>query len=106
MLLRKELYIPILYFFLGQSYGQEILTTIFTTELSGKETTECDFSIYYTDTKILGNSTVKCCRIKKPMTIDYVHKTKSMHKLIFKLEISRNGSTLIKDSNVEMSIKN
>ena len=106
MSLRKELYFLILYFFLGQSFGQEILTEFFKTELKdGKFTTDCDFSIYFTDEKILGNSKVKCCKIKKPMTIDYKHDTKSMHILRFQLEITRNGSTLIKNSSVETSKK-
>merc|ERR1711860_218007 len=102
MLSRKELYFLILFFFLGQSYGQEILTEFFKTELKeGKYPTVCDFSIYFTDKKIMGNSKVKCSRIKKPMTIEHVHETKSMHILKLTLKISRNGKTLIKDSNVE-----
>ena len=103
MLLRKELYFLILSFFLGQSYGQEF-TEEFETELSsGKKTTVCEFEIYFTDEKILGKSKVKCSK-KKPMTIEHVHETKSMHILTLKLQIFRNGNARIKeDSNVETS---
>ena len=109
MLLRKELYFLILSFFLGQSYeekNEEILTEFFKAELKeGKFPTVCDFSIYFTDKKIMGNSKVKCTKIKKPMTIEYVHETKSMHILRLTLKISKNGKTFIKDSNVETSKK-
>ena len=107
MLLRKELYFLILSFFLGQSYEEkkeEILTEFFKAELKeGKYPTVCDFSIYFTDEKILGKSKVKCSK-KKPMTVEHIHETKSMHILTLKLQIFRSGKALIKeDSNVETS---
>ena len=103
MLLQKELYFLILYLFLGQSYGQEF-TEEFKTELSsGKKTTVCKFEIYFTDKKILGKSQVKCSK-KKPMTIEHVHETKSMHILTLKLQIFKNGKGNIKeDSTVKTS---
>ena len=113
MSLRKELYFLILYFFLGQSFGQEILTESFKEELSsGKVTTKCDFDIYFTDEKIImkgkgkEKSKVKCesFKSKKPLNIDHVHETKSMHILTLKLRISKSGKTVIEDSsNVEIS---
>ena len=113
MSLRKELYFLILYFFLGQSFGQEILTESFKADLSsGKVTTKCDFDIYFTDKKIIikgkgkEKSKVKCKSIKtkKPVNIDHVHETKSMHILTLKLRIFKSGETLIQDSsNVEIS---
>ena len=112
MSLRKELYFLILYFFLGQSFGQEILTESFKAELSsGKVTTKCDFDIYFTDEKIIKGkgkekSKVKCKSFnsKKPVNIDHVHETKSMHILTLELRIFKSGETLIKDSsNVEIS---
>ena len=112
MSLRKELYFLILYFFLGQSFGQVILTESFFAELSsGKVTTQCDFKIYFTDEKIIkgngkGKSKVKCKSIKtkKPVNIDHVHETKSMHILTLKLRIFKSGETLIQDSsNIEIS---
>ena len=112
MLLRKELYFLILYFFLGQSFGQEILTESFKADLSsGKVTTRCDFDIYFTDEKIIQGkgkekSKVKCesFKSKKPLNIDHVHETKSMHILTLKLQILTNGRGIIKeDSTVETS---
>ena len=113
MSLRKELYFLILYFFLGQSFGQEILNEFFKEELSsGKVTTKCDFDIYFTDEKIIikgkgkEKSKVKCksFKAKKPVNIDHVHETKSMHILTLKLQIFKSGKALIKeDSNVETS---
>ena len=112
MSFRKELYFLILYYFLGQSFGQEIFTESFETELSsGKVTTKCDFKIYFTDEQIImgkgkGKSKVKCKSIKtkKPVNIDHIRETKSMHILTLKLRISKSGETLIKDSsNVEIS---
>ena len=104
MLLRKELIILILSFFLGQSYGQEFKEEFETELSSGKKTTVCKFEIYFTDKKILGKSKVKCSK-KKPMTsIEHVHETKSMHILTLKLQIFKNGKAHIKeDSNVETS---
>ena len=103
MLLRKELIILILSFFLGQSYGQEFKEEFETELSSGKKTTDCVFEIYFTDEKILGKSKVKCSK-KKPMTVVHVHETKSMHILTLKLQIFRNGKARIEeDSNVETS---
>ena len=113
MSFRKELYFLILYFFLGQSFGQEIFTESFETELSsGKVTTKCDFKIFFKDEQIIKGkgkekSKVKCksFKTKKPfLNIDHIRETKSMHILTLKLRISKSGETLIKDSsNVETS---
>ena len=103
MLLRKELIILILSFFLGQSYGQEFKEEFETELSSGKKTTDCVFEIYFTDEKILGKSKVKCSK-KKPMTVVHVHETKSMHILTLKVQIKNGKERLIKeDSNVETS---
>ena len=53
-------------------------------------------------------SEVKCkkIKIKRPVNIDHVHETKSMHILTLKLKISKKKNTLITeitDSNVEKS---
>ena len=53
-------------------------------------------------------SKVKCesFKSKKPLNIDHVHETKSMHILTLKLKISKKKNTLITeitDSNVEKS---
>ena len=107
MLLRKELYFLILSFFLGQSFGQEFYESFKAELSSGKKTTVCDFEIYYTDEKILlgkSKSKVKKCTKKKPMTVEHVHETKSMHILTLKLQIFKNGNGNIKeDSTVETS---
>ena len=104
MLLRKELCFLILSFFLGQSYGQEFKEE-FKAELSlGKKTTVCNFEIYFTNENILGKSIVKKCGKKKPMHVEHVHETKSMHILTLKLQILKNGKGKIKeDSTVETS---
>ena len=107
MLLRKELYFLILSFFLGQSYGQEFSESFKAELSSGKKTSVCEFDIYFTDEKILEKSKGKKCTNapkKKPMTIEHVHETKSMHILSLKLQILKNGKGKIKeDSTVETS---
>ena len=61
----------LLFFSLGQSFAEEIYKTSFKVPVTGKsETTNCNFSIHFTDTDILGNSRFKCDRIKKPMLIN------------------------------------
>ena len=94
MLWRKELYFLILSFFLGQSYGQEFYESFKAELSSGKKTTVCDFEIHFTDKKILlGKSKVKkCSKLKKLMTVEHVHETKSMHILTLKLQIFKNGN--------------
>ena len=110
MLLQKELYFLILYLFLGQSYGQEFYESFQAELSSGKKTTVCEFNIYFTDEKILvGKSKVKkCSKLKKPMTVEHVHETKSMHILTLKLQIFKNGNgkgkgKIKEDSTVETS---
>ena len=74
MLLRIELYFIILFYFsLGQSHAgenqeQETLTTSFKASVTGSSgTTECEFSLQFTDVEILKSSKVKCGKIKKTM---------------------------------------
>ena len=85
MLSQSELlYFNILLIFsLSQLFAQEIFTTSFTKEVTGNsEKTKCDFSIRFTDSEILGNSKVKCGKIKRVMIIDFKYELKSsMHIL-------------------------
>ena len=66
MLFRSELlYFNILLIVsLSQIFAQEIFTASLTEKVTGNSgTIECDFSVRFTDSEILGNSKVKCGRI-------------------------------------------
>ena len=73
-----------LVFSLGQSHAQEIFTASFSASVSGTSgTTECDFTLSFTDVEILETSKVKCGRIKNTMTINsFTHELKSSMHLI------------------------
>ena len=82
---RTELYFNILmYFSLGHSHAQEILTTSFRAPVTGNSvTTECDFSLSFTDVEILKKSKVSCGRVKKTMTINsFTYELKSSMHII------------------------
>ena len=85
MLSRSELlsFNILLVLSLSQIFAQEIFTASFTAEVTGNSgTTVCDFSILFTDSKILGNSNVKCGKVRKVMIIDFKYELKSsMHIL-------------------------
>ena len=71
MLFRKELYFNILLSIsLGKSFAEEIFNASFTATVTRKSvTTDCNFTISFTDTEIRGNSKVKCDKISKFMLI-------------------------------------
>ena len=74
-------FIILLYFSLGHSHTQEILTASFRAPVAG--TTECDFSLIFTDEEILKSSKVSCGRVKKTMTINsFTYELKSSMHII------------------------
>ena len=62
--------------------------------IRGRASAKCTFKILYNDEAVL-NVDVRCRNVKKVMSVDYVHQTTTMHKITFKMKISKNGRTRI-----------
>ena len=83
MLSRKLTYFSILLIFsFGEFFAEEIHSLTFKATVTGNSgSTECEFSLFFTDEEILKNSKVKCGKIRRPMTIDSFTYESSMHIL-------------------------
>ena len=76
----------LLIFFFGKCFAGEILKAEFTASVTGaSERTECNFSLEFTDVKLL-KYTVKCSKITKTMNVNsFVYELKSMnHHHVFR----------------------
>ena len=86
-----ELYfIILLYFSVSQSHAQEFTASFEASVTGSAGTTECRFTLHFTDVELLKPSTVKCGRIKKTMIINE-----------FKYELVKQAMFMIRDESLQ-----
>ena len=104
MLILRQLFIFVGLTLMSHVNAEDVFTSSFEEEVSGKVTTKCQFDLTYTNNKI-EESKVRCGKINKATTVnDFIYETDTLHQISIKLKISKKGNGKIISSSIKIGM--